>query len=80
MIAKNGKYELFYVFSQALEQQANLLMLITVNGLMLMSHKPAKEYSSVQISTVVCDFKTLNWFNMLWSLWWPGAGGGDVLF
>ncbi len=52
MIAKREKYELFHVSPQALEQQANLLMLITVNGLVLMPHKPAKEYSSVQISTV----------------------------
>ncbi len=49
MIAKRGKDELFHVSRQALELQANLLMLITVNGL---PHKPAREYTSVQISDV----------------------------
>ncbi len=58
MIAKKGKDELFHVSRQALELQANLLMLITVNSL---PHKPAREYTSVQIS----DVKH------------AGAGGGD---
>lgn len=43
MIAKREKYKLFHVFPQALEPQASLVVLITVNDLILMPYKPANE-------------------------------------